>query len=59
MTLKQKTSLRTTKSNMAFEPMIITGTGLKLAYLVKIVLKMGVFEKTKTYIFFKVLPSMQ
>lgn len=44
---------------MAFEPMIITGTGLKLAYLVKIVLKMGVFEKTKTYIFFKVLPSMQ
>lgn len=42
---------------MAFEPMIIIG--LKLAYLVKIMLKMGVFEKTKTYIFFKVLPSMQ
>ena len=32
---------------MAFEPMIIIG--LKLAYLVK----MGVFEKSKTYIFFK------
>ena len=51
MTLEQKTSLRTTKSNMAFEPMIITG--LKLAYLVKIVLKMGVFEKSNIYIFFK------
>ena len=37
---------------MAFEPMI------KLAYLVKIMLKMGVFEKSKTF-FFKVLLSMQ
>ena len=36
---------------MAFEPMIIIG--LKLAYLVKIVLKMGVFEKSKTHFFFK------
>lgn len=36
---------------MAFEPMIITG--VKLAYLVKIVLKMGVFEKSNIYIFFK------
>lgn len=35
---------------MAFEPMIIIG--LKLAYLVKIVLKMGVFEKSKTQFFF-------
>ena len=35
---------------MAFEPMIIIG--LKLAYLVKIVLKMGVFEKSKTHFFF-------
>lgn len=34
---------------MAFEPMIIIG--LKLAYLVKIVLKMGVFEKSKTFFF--------
>ena len=34
---------------MAFEPMIIIG--LKLAYLVKIMLKMGVFEKSKTYIY--------
>ena len=34
---------------MAFEPMIITG--LKLAYLVKIVLKMGVFEKSNIYFF--------
>ena len=42
-------SLRTTKSNVAFEPMIITG--LKLAYLVKIVLKMGVFEKSNIYFF--------
>ena len=25
--------------------------GLKLAYLVKIMLKMGVFEKSKTYFF--------
>lgn len=35
---------------MAFEPMIII-TGLKLAYLVKIVLKMGVFEKSNIYFF--------
>lgn len=34
---------------MAFEPMIITG--VKLAYLVKIVLKMGVFEKSNIYFF--------
>ena len=51
MTLEWKMSLRTTKSNMAFEPMIIIG--LKLAYLVRIMLKMGVFEKSKTYFFFK------
>ena len=42
---------------MAFEPMIIIG--LKLAYLVRIMLKMGVFEKSKTYLFFKSCQSMQ